>query len=148
MSERDILEELKNATPENPLIIDRPLNTKEQVIAFNDNVFGTIANMHEDYKCHFGISGNMLKVVEKEKGQWWGTIEHVARYSMSNCIDMGYIPWKLTYIGFDEKGEDGGSHTFYISCEDRRIIDRESRIEADVRCNGKCSTECTGLGMP
>lgn len=106
--------------------LERKLNTREQVEAFNANVFGDL-KMHEDYKYPFAISQNMLNQIELEKGEWWGTMEQVSRYAMGQCIDMGYIPWKLNYFEFDRKGEDGGYHKFYFSCEDRRITNRPDK---------------------
>lgn len=151
MPERDILEELANATEENPVIIDRPLNIPEQVEAFNINIFGydVAQKMHEDFRYKITISDNMFKLIEKEKGKWWGNIESQTRYAMQNCIDLGYIPWKLTYSGFDEKGEDGGTHNFYISCEDRRINWRTEGHNCDG-VNNDCNECCKrrGLGMP
>lgn len=107
--------------------LEQKLTTAQQVTAFNENVLGYFEDLHEDYKYPFGISNAMLDIIEKEKGEWWGTMQNVAHYSMGQCIELGYLPWKLTYLGLftDESPEEGGVHKFYLSCEDKRITDRK-----------------------
>lgn len=104
--------------------LEQKLTTEQQVKAFNENVLGYYGNdLFEDFQYVFGISDLQLKIVEKEKGEWWGTMQNIAHYSMGQCIEMGYTPWKLTYHGLsaNEIPEEGGSHKFHFSCEDKRI---------------------------
>ena len=140
MSERDILAELANATEENPVIIERPLTVDESIIAFNDNVFGA-AEAHNDWQYTISIKKEHLELIRTQKGSWWGSLEPLFRYAMQNAIDLGYIPFSVEKVG-----ESDDSYDFHLLCEDRRIS--RNGIEADVRCSGKCTTECSGLGQP
>lgn len=102
--------------------LEQKLTLEQQVIALNENVLGYYGDkFYEDYNLYFGISDYIFKEIQKEKGEWWGNLESQVRYFIGICIDLGYLPKKLTYIGIKTEGENV-EHQFSLTCEDKRII--------------------------
>lgn len=120
--------------------LEQKLTLEQQVAAFNENVLGYYGQEYNvDFKYLFTIGESMLQVIQKEKGEWWGSINDMSHYAMGQCIDLGYLPIKLVYLGMKrENTDDKGIHQFIIDCQDKR----RDRLVEGHNCDGK-NNDCS-----